>query len=740
MDQPLQTYIEESRALLEDMEAILLHLESAPDDRESLNALFRAAHTIKGSAGLFGLDPIVSFTHVAENVLDRLRDGQLAVSAGLVELLLQCRDHVSGLIDTVAEAGAALSDEQQQAGERLLLALHAVLGEPGTAATAPAAPPVPKEHAGAVETSGGGRVESDAWHLSLRFGRDVLRNGMDPASFIRYLATLGEIVSLTTLAEALPEAAAMDPEGCYLGFEIRLRSEADKQAVENVFEFVHDDCDIHILPPRSLVEDYFKLIEALPEDNHLMGEILVASGALTTRELELALACQNLKAAAEPPDEAGPCAPGKPVGQILVERGDTYPEIVDRALKKQQQGREHKAQEARFVRVHADKLDGLIDLVGELVIAGAANALLAGRSGNAALTEASSAVTRLVEEIRDSALRLRMVPIGETFNRFQRVVRDVGRELGKDIALEISGADTELDKTVVEKIADPLMHLVRNAMDHGIESAEVRAAQGKPARGTLRLNAYHDSGGVVIEVSDDGGGLKKDRILQKAWERGLIAPNQNLSDSEIHQLIFEAGFSTADAVTNLSGRGVGMDVVKKNIVALRGTVDLDSGEGRGTTARIRLPLTLAIIDGFLVGVGSASYVVPLDTVMECLELSAGERAALARRNYINLRGEVLPLIRLRDSFELGGEAPKRENIVVVSHAGQRTGLVVDALLGEFQAVIKPLGRMFRHLKGIGGSTILGSGEVALILDVAALVKQATAREMAATDAAQTAMH
>ncbi len=737
MDQPLQTYIEESRSLLEEMEAILLRLESAPDDSENLNALFRAAHTIKGSAGLFGLDPIVSFTHVAENVLDRLRDGHLSATGELVELLLQCRDHIGTLIDTVAEAGEALSAAQQQTGNRLLDALHAVLGDAGATPTAAAPATTP---AAELESSGGGRVESDTWHISLRFGRDVLKSGMDPASFIRYLVTLGEIVSLTTLAEALPDAAKMDPEACYLGFEIRLHTSADKQTIENVFEFVHDDCDIHILPPRSRVEDYLALIGALPEDDSLMGEILVASGALTQRELDQALACQSLKAAAEPPEESGPCAPGKPVGQILVERGDTYPEIVDRALEKQKQVRDHKSQEARFVRVHADKLDGLINLVGELVIAGAANALLAGRAGNAALAEASSSVTRLVEEIRDSALQLRMVAIGETFNRFQRVVRDVGKELGKEIALEISGADTELDKTVVEKIADPLMHLVRNAMDHGIESAEVRAACGKPAKGTVRLNAYHDSGSVVIEVSDDGGGLKKDRILQKAWERGLIAPNQNLSESEIYQLIFEAGFSTAEAVTNLSGRGVGMDVVKRNIVALRGTVDMESAERQGTTARIRLPLTLAIIDGFLVGVGGASYVVPLDTVMECLELSAEERSALVQRNYINLRGDVLPLIRLRDSFEVDGEDPKRENIVVVTHAGQRTGLVVDALLGEFQAVIKPLGRMFRHLKGIGGSTILGSGEVALILDVAALVKQAAAQEMAGTDAVRTAMH
>jgi two-component system chemotaxis sensor kinase CheA len=330
-----------------------------------------------------------------------------------------------------------------------------------------------------------------------------------------------------------------------------------------------------------------------------------------------------------------------------------------------------------------------------------------------------------VEEVRDSALTLRMVQIGATFNRFQRVVRDVSKELGKDIELVISGAETELDKTVVEKIGDPLTHLVRNSMDHGIESAEVRLANGKPAKGTLRLNAYHDSGSIVIEVSDDGGGLKKDRILQKAIEKGLVAPDANLTDKEIFNLIFEAGFSTSDAVSNLSGRGVGMDVVRRNINALRGTIDIESAQGEGTTIRIRLPLTLAIIDGFLVGVGTSSFVIPLDLVVECIELSDEDRRAGEERNYLSLRGQVLPYMRLRDLFDVKGDQVRRENVVVVQYGNARAGLVVDALLGEFQTVIKPMGRIFSHVNGIGGSTILGSGEVALILDVPRLVQLVT---------------
>jgi two-component system chemotaxis sensor kinase CheA len=325
----------------------------------------------------------------------------------------------------------------------------------------------------------------------------------------------------------------------------------------------------------------------------------------------------------------------------------------------------------------------------------------------------------LVEEVRDSALQLRMVKIGATFSRFQRVVHDVSRDLGKDVALIVNGEDTELDKTVVEKIGDPLMHLVRNSMDHGIESADVRAARGKPAQGTLKLNAFHDSGSIVITVQDDGGGLKRDRILAKAIERGLVEAGHHMSDAEVYGLIFEPGFSTAEKVTNLSGRGVGLDVVKRNITALRGTVSLASEEGVGTTVTVRLPLTLAIIDGFLVGVGTSVYAIPLDMIEECIAFSAE-----SGHDFTNLRGQVLPFIRLRELFGMKGTPARGENIVVLKHNGQKAGLVVDTLMGEFQTVIKPLGEMFNQVTCISGSTILGSGDVALILDVPALVRQA----------------
>jgi two-component system chemotaxis sensor kinase CheA len=316
-----------------------------------------------------------------------------------------------------------------------------------------------------------------------------------------------------------------------------------------------------------------------------------------------------------------------------------------------------------------------------------------------------------------------MVQIGDTFTRFRRIVRDVSQEMGKSIDLEIHGGETELDKTIVEKLSDPLMHIVRNSIDHGIEPLEVRRARGKPDTGSLSLNAFHDSGSIVIEVNDDGGGLNKEKILKKAIERGLVREGAALSDSEITNLIFEPGFSTADAVTKLSGRGVGMDVVRRNIDELRGTIEVESYEEAGTTLRIRLPLTLAIIDGFRVGIGAASYVVPLDMVIECLDL--GPFLESEENHLINLRGEVLPFLRLREVFRMQGEIPLRERVVVVQYGDTRAGLVVDRLMGEFQTVIKPLGNLFKHVRGVGGSTILGSGEVALILDIPQLIQLAS---------------
>jgi len=713
LDQALQTFLVEGRELLEDMESALLVVSAEADPSESVNAIFRAAHTIKGSAGLFGLDGVVAFTHVVESLLDQVRDGSVVLDDGLVSLLLACGDHIGCLIDAVDEDRRELAADEAATGATLLARLHAQLNRPAAQQPLVAQPVQEAGFERRAPASEGGEG-ADHWHISLRFGRDVLRNGMDPLSFLRYLATLGRIEHVVTLHDAVPPLEALDAESCWLGFEIAFKSDCDKATIEGAFEFVIDDCALRIVPPRSRVAEYIALIGNLPEEPSRLGDILVRCGSVTAHELDAALITQRQG------------EPSELLGCILAGQGTVAPQVVEAALAKQKQVKETQSKESQSVRVDADKLDRLINLVGELVIAAAGANLIARRARNVELQESNSTLAGLIEEVRDSALQLRMVKIGGTFNRFKRVVYDVARELGKDIELKVSGEDTELDKTVVEKIGDPLMHLVRNAIDHGIDSAELRAARGKPPQGTVALNAYHESGSIVIEVSDDGGGLNREKILAKAIDRGLVDAGKALSDSEIYGLIFEPGFSTAEQVTNLSGRGVGMDVVKRNITALRGSVGIDSTPGQGARVTVRLPLTLAIINGFQVGVGKSVFVVPLDMVDECIEFTAEPG-----HDYTDLRGQVLPFIRLRELFDIAGAPAARQNIVVVKHMGQKFGLVVDALMGEAQTVIKPLSKMFAQVQGISGSSILGSGDVALILDVPVLMHQATQVRQAA---------
>jgi two-component system chemotaxis sensor kinase CheA len=771
MQSALQSFVVEGREFITQMESDLLGLEEGDSDgavREMVNSLFRAAHTIKGSSGLFGLDHIVRFTHVVESVLDRLRDDEITVSSELINALLPCVDHLSRLLSDVAEGRLDEDPGQGEVGTALVDGLQPFLQSTPVDAS---------DDAG--ESPGDPGDGTRRLQLSLRFGADCLRNGMDPLAFIRYLSTLGEIVGVTTLPDLIPDAEAFDPETCYLAFAVTFQTDASVDAVADVFEFVRDSSTITILSPQDPASEYAAMVRDAGVLGPRLREVLVRAGAVDVAALDAALEGRPGPVVSGPV-VSGPVVSG-PVGSVPSPRtgddvlagrrgdglsdgeresptsrtsaGATTPAGGQtQGTRQAQEARQGAAAERRAgerrvgdrrgnvgggtggaasresssIRIDATRLDRLIDAVGELVIAGASAELGASQNRDEALLSALGEVMRLVEEVRDSALQLRMVPIGTTFSRFQRVVRDVSAALGKDVGLVISGGDTEVDKALVEHIADPLMHLVRNSMDHGIEPAEVRAASGKPARGTLRLNAFHDSGSIVIEVSDDGGGIDTERVFAKAVERGLVEPGVALSDGEISQLIFEPGFSTAESVSDLSGRGVGMDVVRRNVTALRGTIDVDNRPGEGCTIRVRLPLTLAIIDGFMVIVGGATFVIPLDSVVECVELPAGSD----RRDCMGLRGEVLPFIRLRQLFQIKGERPRRENVVVVEYAGTKIGLVVDTLMGEFQTVIKPLGRLFEHVQAIGGSTILGNGEVALIIDVPLLVRQHTDRSSA----------
>jgi two-component system chemotaxis sensor kinase CheA len=740
-------FLAEAREQLQAFESALLVMETDPGDSENLNAAFRAAHTIKGTAGLFGCDAVAAFTHEVETLMEALRSGQREVDGDIAAALLESLDQIGVLLDEInLPAGAPeVAARSVELGARLrrLCAGGSAAPAAGAAASSASAASGATAAAGSTATAsaaatGTGTAASSPWHLSLRFGTDALRNGLDPLAFIRYLGSLGTVRSIRTLVDQVPALEALDAESCHLGFELAFDTSAhpatDRAAIEQVFEFALDDAEITLLEPHADAAAFEALLaqrsggdaarraalQALWLD---MGVAPAAAPAAADAFQATTSVARNADpAAAEHAAEAAPeadAAPPAAEAPAAERRGETQ----DR----RSGGGRRQGDDARYVRVRADKLDRLIDIIGELVIAGSGVQTAALAEAAALSQEAAQRVCDLVEEARDGALALRMVPVGETFSRFHRVVRDVSKQLGKEVELVVSGGDTELDKSMVDVIADPLTHLVRNSLDHGIERPEDRVAAGKPAKGKLALHAYHEAGAIVIEVSDDGRGLVRERILAKAIERGLVAADAQLSDAEVWQLIFAPGFSTAEQVTNVSGRGVGMDVVKRNIESLRGQISIASQPGLGTTMQLRLPLTLAIIDGFLTQVGKVHYVIPLAVVAECIDLPVacrGTDCAAPMAGTFDLRGAVLPwldLARWYGHLEPGAALPARRSLVVVNSGGQRVGLVVDRLLGEHQTVIKPLAGIFGPLKALAGSTILGSGEVALVLDMPGLM-------------------
>lgn len=669
-----EVFLQEAGELLAELEEVLLELEQSPGDMDLVARAFRALHTIKGSGAMFGFDDVAAFTHEVETAFDRVRNGEAGVTPELIELGLRSRDHIRALLEGRADPGEA---------EAILAGLK---GAPATppAGDAPAAPQGPAAEPGEPASPAVYRIRFvPPAHLWL--------TGTDPLRLLGELRELGEC-RVVCHADRVPALEDLDPENCYLTWDVVLRTDRGENAVRDVFLFVEDESDLRIERIAGVEED--------DDGVRRIGDILIERGDISAEDLRDAVAEQ------------------KRLGEILVEKGKVTPSQVASALAEQEvvrKGREAPAVEAT-VRVSAGKLDRLVDLVGELVIAQARLARRADTGGDPELLSISEEMERLTTELRDTALNIRMMPIGTTFSRFRRLVRDLSAELGKDVALVTEGAETELDKTVIERLGDPLVHLIRNSLDHGIEPPEEREREGKPRQGTVRLAARHAEANVVIEITDDGRGLDPEAIRAKAVERGLLAPDARPSDRELFDLVFEPGFSTAKAVSNVSGRGVGMDVVRRSIEALRGTVELESRPGEGTRVVIRLPLTLAIIEGLLVETGGSAFVVPLDLVEECVELGRTERERARGRRFVEVRGHLVPYVRLRDWFGLAGEPPEREQIVIVDLDGTRFGLVADQVVGQHQTVIKTLGRVYRHVEGLSGATILGDGSVALILD------------------------
>jgi two-component system chemotaxis sensor kinase CheA len=701
--QAMPAFISEAAEQIEAIETLLLELEEQPDDRELLDSLFRCAHTVKGSAGIFGLNRVVEFTHHVETLLDKMREGDIALTPVISTLLLQCNDQIKFLVDTAADESA---DTPEQKADRadLVMQLNALTDHAAPEPVAPA-----QDACAPQSADTGVRI----WTISARFGADTFRNGMDPLSIARYLGTMGRVVSVRCGSETVPPLLNLNPESCYLSFYMELETASTRDDIEGAFSFVLDDCELDVVAPETAGQKLARAIDEMPETPRL-GDMLVSVGAVSQDKLDQVLSTQQ--------QTRGMPTVGKPkIGDLLEAQAGVAPEVVAAALGKQQKIRDNAPSEERYIRVQADRLDAVINLLGELVIAGAGATLLARESHDVALTEANLYMNGLIEEIRNGTLGLRMVPVGETFSRFRRVVRDTASSLGKEVNFEIVGGDAELDKSMVEKIADPLMHLVRNSLDHGLETPQERLASGKSAAGKLTLSAQHETGAILIRIEDDGRGINRERVLQRAWNRGLVEQGVVPSDDAINMLIFEPGFSTAEQVTNLSGRGVGMDVVRRNIEALRGTLRLTSNPGQGLQVDFRLPLTLAIIDGFLVGVGKSKFVLPLESVVEVIE-SGGQHVKVdaSGRHCLELRGAVLPVVRLRTLYTVESNHTERVSVVVVNSQRGQYGIEVEVLLGQQQTVIKPLGRLFKTLRGISGSSILGSGEVALILDVTSL--------------------
>ncbi len=499
--------------------------------------------------------------------------------------------------------------------------------------------------------------ETHAWSIHFAPGPQLMRRGSDPLQLVRELAEMGDFESTCSIA-SLPPLPELDPERCYITWDCILRSPSDIEAIRDVFIFVEDCCELSIEPHENT---------------------LAVESDLTARALQ------------EKRDECG--------------------------------GRRHydASDSASSIRVAAAKLDQFVNLVGELVTVQARLGELAARRDDPEVTAVAEEVDRLASALRETSMNVRMMPIRGTFEKFRRLVHDLARDLGKNVELTIEGADTELDKSVIDQLSDPLMHLIRNSMDHGIGLPEDRIARGKPARGTIHLAARYSGARVLISVSDDGRGIDVEAVRARAVERGLVAPDTQLSESELNALIFQPGFSTSKQVTDVSGRGVGMDVVRRNIDKLRGSIDVASHAGMGTTVTLKLPLTLAIIDGLLVSVGDAYFVLPLATTLECIEMSRQQIDSAHGQSLINVRGEVVPYIRLREHFNVSAPLPAFEQVMLVETEDGCYGLVFDRVLGNCQTMIKSLGRIYRHVQTVSGATILGNGTVALILDPHRLV-------------------
>ena len=704
LDKFKATFREEAFELLTQLEDTLLELESQPLNGELINAAFRAIHTVKGSSSMFGYDAVSKFAHEVESVLDKCRNGELPITKDFIGLTLKARDHIRLLLDLDGPADAELAAD----GEALLVRFRGYGQSGGAKAPAPK-PSVAVPAREPAQSAGSNEPPASAtYRVLFKPKADIFKNGTRVLNLVEELAGLGQ-ADVFPHTEAIPDLESMDPEACYCYWDVLITTDKGPNAIRDIFIFVEDEAEISI---DAVVE----IREA--EGSKRLGEILVERGAVTAEALRQALGSQ------------------KKLGEVLVEKNIVSKPQVDSALVEQEHLKkvsERGEATVGSIRVASDKLDALVDLVGELVTLQARLSRTAFDLKDGSLASIAEQYERLISQLRDNTMSIRMLPIGSTFNKFRRLVRDLSLDLGKEAELLTEGAETELDKTVIEKLGDPLVHLIRNSLDHGIELPDARERAGKQRAGRITLSAQHSGAYVLVQVSDDGKGLDREAILAKAIERGIIAPGQDITDQEIYQLIFAAGFSTAQVVTQVSGRGVGMDVVKREIDSLGGSVQLATDPGKGMTTTLKIPLTLAIIEGLLIRIDSEFYVIPLSSVDGCIEIRKSELETKGERRIISYREELVPYIALREFFDSEGAIPEIEQIVIASTQDSRVGFVVDQVVGDYQTVIKPIGRMYKDVEGVSGATILGDGTVALILDVnrlAQVVQRGGARRAA----------
>jgi two-component system chemotaxis sensor kinase CheA len=637
-----QSFREEAREILVDLEAALLELNENPTDMELVGRIFRGLHTIKGSGAMFGFDQLAAFTHNLETAFDEVRNGRLAVGTELIDLTLSALDQIRVLL----EEGAGMPPADPEARAKILAKVRHLAGIPAQKPTLEKAQTSQPVH---------GTGPICEWHIRFAPGPDMMRNGANPFLLLQELRQLGGLSVRTSMA-AVPPLAELDPERCYVSWEMVLATATGADAIRDVFIFVEDGCEL------------------------------------------------TIEAASAP--EAIAQALAEPRTQTAGRRSYDKPDNLS------------------SIRVPAAKLDQFVDLVGELVTVQARLTEFAAQSDDPEVSAVSEEIERLTSALRENSMNIRMLPIRATFEKFRRLVHDLARDLGKDVELTMEGADTELDKTVIDQLGDPLMHLIRNSMDHGIGSPEVRAAHGKHPTAAIHLFARHSGASVLVGVSDDGNGIDAEAVRNRAIEKGLVAADAQLTEAETFALLFLPGFSTTKIVTDVSGRGVGMDVVRQRVDALRGTIEVVSKPGVGTTVTLHLPLTLAIIDGLLVRVGDACFVLPLANTLECIELTRADIERANGKHLASVRDELVPYLRLREHFNISTEPPAIEQIMIVETEEGRFGFVVDQVLGNCQTVIKNLGRFYRHVQVVSGATILGNGTVALILDPERLVQEA----------------